>query len=201
MSPTRYRPTAGCADTMRAVSRALGKARKAADWGRSTARHRWVTNRGVMLGPDVQLHRSCRVLSRYGGEVRLGARARVDIGALILSQNGDIELEEDVYVGPYSVLYGTGGLRIGRDTSIGAHVVIPTSNHVTTARDQPIRTQGLTAQGVTIGNDVWIGTNAVVLDGVTVGDGAVIGAGAVVTRDVKPFSKVGGVPAVPIGQR
>ncbi len=47
----------------------------------------------------------------------------------------------------------------------------------------------------TIGHDVWIGENALVLDGVTIGTGAVIGAGAVVTRDVTPYTIVGGVPA------
>lgn len=46
-----------------------------------------------------------------------------------------------------------------------------------------------------IGNDVWIGTRVVVMDGVSIGDGAVIAAGAVVTKDVKPYSIVGGVPA------
>lgn len=48
---------------------------------------------------------------------------------------------------------------------------------------------------IKIGNDVWIGTNAIILDGVSVGDGAIIGAGAVVTKDVEPYSVVGGVPA------
>lgn len=48
---------------------------------------------------------------------------------------------------------------------------------------------------ITLGHDVWIGTNAILLSGVTVGTGAVIGAGAVVTRDVAPYTVVGGVPA------
>jgi len=48
---------------------------------------------------------------------------------------------------------------------------------------------------VTIGNDVWIGHGAVIMPGVTIGDGAVIGANAVVTRDVAPYTVVGGVPA------
>jgi acetyltransferase-like isoleucine patch superfamily enzyme len=48
---------------------------------------------------------------------------------------------------------------------------------------------------VIIGSDVWIGTRAMVLDGVNIGDGAIIGAGSVVTRDVKPFEVVAGVPA------
>ena len=52
-----------------------------------------------------------------------------------------------------------------------------------------------------IGNDVWIGYEAVILSGVTIGDGAVIGARAVVTRDVPPYTIVGGVPAKPIRRR
>lgn len=54
---------------------------------------------------------------------------------------------------------------------------------------------------VTIGHDVWIGHGATVLPGVTVGDGAVIGAGAVVSRDVEPYTIVGGVPAKTIRRR
>ena len=52
-----------------------------------------------------------------------------------------------------------------------------------------------------IGNDVWIGYEAVILAGVTVGDGAVIGARAMVTKDVPPYTIVGGVPAKPIRKR
>lgn len=54
---------------------------------------------------------------------------------------------------------------------------------------------------IVIGNDVWIGYEAVILAGVTVGDGAVIGARAVVTKDVPPYTIVGGVPAHPIRKR
>ena len=57
------------------------------------------------------------------------------------------------------------------------------------------------AHSVTVGHDVWIGHGATVLPGVTVGNGAVIGAGAVVSRDVAPFTIVGGVPARLIRER
>ena len=48
---------------------------------------------------------------------------------------------------------------------------------------------------VIIGNDVWIGSNASIMEGVTIGDGAVIAANALVTKDVKPYEIVAGVPA------
>lgn len=54
---------------------------------------------------------------------------------------------------------------------------------------------------IVVGNDVWIGYEAVVLAGVTIGDGAVIATRAVVTKDVPPYTIVGGVPARPIRTR
>lgn len=54
---------------------------------------------------------------------------------------------------------------------------------------------------IIIGNDVWIGYEAVILSGVTIGDGAIIGARALVTKDIPPYTIVGGVPAKPIRKR
>ena len=52
-----------------------------------------------------------------------------------------------------------------------------------------------------MGNDVWIGYEAVIMAGVTIGDGAIIGTRAVVTKDVPPYTIVGGVPAKPLRKR
>ncbi len=54
---------------------------------------------------------------------------------------------------------------------------------------------------IVIGNDVWIGYEAVILSGVHIGDGAIIGARAVVTKDVPPYTIVGGIPAKEIRKR
>lgn len=54
---------------------------------------------------------------------------------------------------------------------------------------------------IVVGNDVWIGYEAVILSGVTIGDGAIIGSRAVVTKDVPPYTIVGGVPARAIRKR
>ncbi len=61
----------------------------------------------------------------------------------------------------------------------------------------PIRSN----EDITIGNDVWIGANVVLLPGVHVGDGAIVAAGAIVTKDVAPYTVVGGVPAKVIKKR
>jgi virginiamycin A acetyltransferase len=54
---------------------------------------------------------------------------------------------------------------------------------------------------VTIGNDVWIGQRVTILPGITIGDGAIIGVGAVVTKNVSPYTIVGGIPAHVIRKR
>ena len=48
---------------------------------------------------------------------------------------------------------------------------------------------------IIIGNDVWLGANVIVVDGVKIGDGAIVAAGSVVTKDIPPYTIVGGVPA------
>lgn len=52
-----------------------------------------------------------------------------------------------------------------------------------------------------IGNDVWIGTNATIMPGIKIGDGAIIATNATVTKNVEPYSIVGGNPAIEIKKR
>lgn len=54
---------------------------------------------------------------------------------------------------------------------------------------------------IVIGNDVWLGYESVIMQGVHIGDGAIIGTRAVVTKDVPPYSIVGGVPAKVLRKR
>lgn len=84
---------------------------------------------------------------------------------------------------------------------IGLRANIITNNHVFSDRQRPIMEQGVVCAPVTIEDDVWIGVNVTILPGVTVGKGSVLGAGAVVTKDVKPFTVVAGVPAKVMGRR
>ena len=76
---------------------------------------------------------------------------------------------------------------------MGPDVVIFTMNHKTERVDVRIGAQGMTdKKKVTIGNDVWIGQRAIIMPGVTIGEGSIIASNAVVTKDVPPYSIVGG---------
>lgn len=155
---------------------------------------------GVLMAPTAQIQ-FCPDWYPIGGKVRLDFNVRLSDGAIIAPYGGSITLAENVYIGPYCVLYGHGGLTIGRDSMVAAHTVIIPSNHEFRDPDRPILRQGETSRGIVIGRDVWIGCGVRILDGVTIGDGCVIGAGAVVTRSLEPYSVALGVPARVVGSR
>ncbi|MFN7125158.1 MAG: DapH/DapD/GlmU-related protein [Allorhizobium sp.] len=128
---------------------------------------------------------------------------------------------EEVEMGDYSYIMQDGSIwcaTVGKFANIAASVRINATNHPTwrpTLHHFTYRAADYfdgaendhdffawrRENRVVIGHDVWIGHGATVLPGVTVGDGAVIGAGAVVSRDVAPYTIVGGVPAKLIRER
>ena len=101
----------------------------------------------------------------------------------------DVDLATDV------MIETGGGVSIGARTLIGYGTRIFSANHNIPPNRGRIFGAGHTKKPVTIGKDVWIGANVLILPGRTIGDGAVIGAGSVVTKDVGPYTVVGGNPA------
>jgi hypothetical protein len=158
------------------------------------------------LGLEPLVHETARVFnSTLGRYTEVADRCRLD----------------EVEMGDYSYIMQDGAVwcaTIGKFANIAAAVRINATNHPTwrpTLHHFTYRAADYFdgAQNdhdffawrrdnrVVIGHDVWIGHGATVLPGVTVGDGAVIGAGAVVSRDVAPYTIVGGVPARLIRER
>lgn len=82
---------------------------------------------------------------------------------------------------------------IGSRVQIATHVIMETVSHGLYNVDGKGR--GATTNPITIHDKAWIGAGAIILGGVTIGEGAVVAAGAVVTKDVKAYTLVGGVPA------
>ncbi|WP_200956657.1 acyltransferase [Tsuneonella troitsensis] len=109
---------------------------------------------------------------------------------------GPVSVGSNTWIGPFTVLDGSGGLSIGDNCSISAGVQIYSHDTVDWA------VSGGTADYVrkptTIGNRCYIGPNSVVAMGVTIGDGAVVGANSFVNRDVASGARVAGNPARPI---
>jgi len=111
---------------------------------------------------------------------------------------GHPDVGKDVWIGPLTILDGTGGLKIGDGCDISCGVMI--FSHSTHLRCVSKGKLNIVKKPVKIGNYVYVGSSAVILPGVTIGDHSVIGAGAVVTNDIPAFSVVMGVPARRVGK-
>jgi acetyltransferase-like isoleucine patch superfamily enzyme len=129
---------------------------------------------------------------------------------VVLWAPNELKIGNDCYIGRYS--------QIECDAEIGHSVIMANMvsfvgrydhhfRHVGTPTrlSRQIRDTDYDWKGndimVTVGDDVWIGYGAIILSGVTIGEGSVIAAGAVVTKNVEPYTVVGGNPAQKICDR
>jgi len=111
---------------------------------------------------------------------------------------GDVSVGPETWIGPQTLLDGSGGLRIGHHCSISAGVQIYTHDTVAWALSGGVA--GPERAPVTIGDCCHVGAGTIVMKGVTIGEHSVIGAGAVVNRDIPPYTVAVGVPCRPIGR-
>lgn len=136
-----------------------------------------------------------RILVYQGAGMKIGRQSHIHVGARFFNPAG-IEIGEGTIVGEMVFLDGRAPLKIGNHVDIASQVLIYNSEHDINAADF----QATTAS-VEIGDYCFIGSRVIILPGVKIGKGAVVAAGAVVTKNVDPFSIVGGVPAQVIGER
>lgn len=142
----------------------------------------------------IPLHSVRKVFYRASG-ISVGNGSTIHMWASFFNPK-NIHIGEDTIVGDHAFLDGRASLTIGSHVDIASSVMIYNSEHDLESAEFTAR-----EESVEIGDYVFIGPRAIILPGVTVGKGAVVAAGAVVTRDVEPFTIVGGVPAKPIGER
>lgn len=103
---------------------------------------------------------------------------------------GNVKVGKKCWVGPYTILDGSGGLEIGDNCDISAGVHIYSHDTV----DRVIRNEDVKYAPVKIGNNCYIGPNTVIAKGATIGDFTVIGANSLVNKDIPPHSKAYGTP-------
>lgn len=123
---------------------------------------------------------------------------KVDIGRHV-SFSAKISLGDRSSIGDNT--YINGELRIGKDVMMSPNCAFIAANHNYKRTDIPMNKQGGTKSPIIIEDDVWIGYGVIITAGVHVGQGAILAAGAVITKDVEPYTIVGGVPARVIGTR
>ena len=154
---------------------------------------------------------------------RCGKNLRVDSGVTILGfknislgdnisimknsyiyahDNGELTIGDNFTINTNSQLGASfGKIVIGNNCAIAPNSVLRASNHRFDNLDIPFREQGHTYGEIILEDDIWIASNSVITADTRIGRSSIIGAGSVVTKDVEPYSIMGGVPARLIRKR
>lgn len=138
-----------------------------------------LSKNGLLIGENTSISNHCRIVCSTNME---------DPGV-------GIKIGDNVGIGEFSSLGGSGGLYIGDNTIIAQYFSAHPENHIFDDINEPIRFQGAKRDPIVIGSGCWIGAKVTVLAGVTIGNNCVIGAGAVVTTDIPDYTIAVGNPA------
>lgn len=131
---------------------------------------------------------------RYILGIKIGRGSSIHMGAFFYESN--LVIGENCCINRKCHLDCRGQITFGNNVSIS-----PECNLITGSHDLNSADFAYISGNIILNNYVWLGTRAMILPGVEIGEGAVVCAGAVVTKDVKPYQIVAGIPAKVIGER
>jgi len=154
----------------------------------------------INFGKNVTIGKNVVIKTTDGGKIIIGNNVSIEANSYLYAQSGEVIIGENCFVGFGSQVVAKKSINIGADCLISAYSIIRDANHGT-KKNIPINAQPHNVEEIIIEDDVWIGAHSVVTAGCTVGQGAVVGANAVVTKDIEPYTVVGGVPAKFIKKR
>lgn len=146
------------------------------------------------LLPETRFFGLKRYLMRLSG-IKIGENSRV-CSSVTISGNGNIEIGDNVWIGPQAFLAASDDAKI----IIGSHSGIGPQSYISTGTHE-IDYEGISSLGkgsnssVIISEGVWISARTTILPGISIGKKAIVAAGAVVSKDVAEKTMVGGVPA------
>ena len=132
--------------------------------------------KNIEIGNSINIMRFSCLYSHSQGSIKIGSNVSMNTNVVIGAADG-------------------GEVIIGNNVMIGPNVVLRASDHTFTDKDVSMNKQGHSGGTIIIEDGVWIGSNATITRNVKIGSHSIVGAGSVVTKDVDPYSIVGGVPS------
>lgn len=136
----------------------------------------------IEVGDNIYICHNSSLFAHENGYIKMGNNSTINY-------NSNIGAAEN------------GSIIIGENVMIAQNVVIMASDHEFKDVNTPMKHQGHRGGKIVIEDDCWLGANVVITSNVTIGAHSIVAAGAVVTKDVEPYSIVGGVPAKLIRSR
>ena len=166
-------------------------------------RFSWINRVLYRMANLRRLDRVKRIRGWYYGGLLAAAGRNLRVAEQVMINNpGNVTMGDNCYIGTGVQFYPwQAPITIGNNVLIAAGARLITRKHGFGEFEHPMAAQGYTHAPIVVEDDVWIGFGAVILPGVTIGRGSIVGAGTVVSRDVEPYSIVGGVPARLIKKR
>jgi len=147
--------------------------------------------RGAEVGKFVSVYKKLKLVNK--GTVKIGDYtkiwSKIDQTKIIVEDGGVLTIGQNSFInGAYIAVESS--VEIGNSVDIAPYVMIMDAQMPHTYKNSARK-----PAPIVIKDHVWIATRAIILRGVTIGEGAVVAAGSVVTKDVAPYTLVGGIPA------
>ena len=163
--------------------------------------------KNVKFYPESRIHN----LQENPDSILIGENTHIRGELQVFGYGGKIEIGNNCYIGDHSRIWSGEKITIGDHVLISHNVnIMDTNSHEISHLERSEGYYNLITEGfpqkkgniltseVKIDDYVWINFNVIILKGITIGKGAIIAAGSIITKNVEPFTLVGGNPAVVI---
>ena len=157
----------------------------------------------ISLGDNVQICDGATLIARPGTEIVIGNNTVINDRVYLDTEHegGYIHIENDVYIGTGTTLFGHLGLEIGDHVLMAQNITLTPYSHKFGDPQVNIIKQGGHSKKVVIGRDSYIGMGVCIMYSGDIGEGSVIAAGSVVVKPIPPYSVAVGCPAKVIKKR
>lgn len=158
----------------------------------------------VSIGDGVRISGGATLIARGEGGITIGNNTQIKDNVLLdteSAETGYINIENNVYIGTGTTLFGHVGLDIYEYSLLAQNITCTPYSHIFSNPDDMIIRQGGHTLPVKIGPDAYIGMGVDVMYTGSVGKGSIVGAGSVVVKEIPPYSVAVGNPAKVIKER